>query len=366
MIDWEVLLSRLADELTAKGKLSSPQWQAAFRSVPRHVFVPEYFEQNRGTGDWTRVVVDNPQAVDAVYSNTALFTDVDENGAGVSSSSMPGLMTRMLELLDVEPEHRVLEIGTGTGYNTALLCAALGDDRVFSIDVDYTDAARERLATLGYRPTLATGDGFDGMPAAAPFDRIIATVAVPRIPWAWVEQLADGGVILADLKPNSAAGNLVVLRRRGDVAEGRFDAGQAWFMQARRPGQPEPTSEDRHPGPPASSSTALRAVAWEQPVPWFLACLRVGAGLDVGHQLDDDHKPVTATLEARDGSWATVDMTDGAVRQAGPTRLWNTVEDAFAVWESADRPAWERLGLTVTPDDQRVWLDDPGRTVGAL
>ena len=222
-LDWEVLLSRLADELTTKGKLSSPRWQAAFRATPRHVFVPEFVEQDQ-TGTWHRVVVDNDGAFAKVYSNTGLFTKLDADGRGVSSSSMPGLMTRMLELLDVRAGARVLEIGTGTGYNTALLCAGLGDQHVSSIDIDYTEAAGHRLASLGYRPMLRTGDGIEGIPDRAPFDRIIATVAVSHIPRAWLDQLFDDGLILADIKLNPAAGNLALVRKRGEVAEGRFDA----------------------------------------------------------------------------------------------------------------------------------------------
>lgn len=361
-VDWEVRLSRLADELTAKDKLRSRRWQAAFRSTPRHVFVPEFYRQDT-SGGWERVVADTPAALDTVYSNTALFTDVDEHGAGVSSSSMPGLMTRMLELLDAHPGQRVLEIGTGTGYNAALLCAALGEEHVFSVDVDYVDAARERLKTLGYRPTLRTGNGVEGLPEHGPFDRIIATVAVPRIPTAWVDQLADGGLILADVKPNTTAGNLVLLRKRGEVAEGRFDSGQAWFMAMRHPGQPdEPKPSDRHPGPPVRGTTAVGADVWrEQPVPWFLACLDVGGGgIDVGYQLDEDYQPAVVTASAADGSWAEVDMDGGNVRQAGPTRLWDAVERAFATWESAGRPGWARLGITAAPEKQWVWLDDPG------
>jgi len=365
--DWEVRLSRLADELIAKGKLRSSLWEAAFRSTPRHVFVPEFYRQDT-SGGWMRVVADTPDALDIVYSNAALFTDVDEHGAGVSSSSMPGLMTRMLEMLDAQPGQRVLEIGTGTGYNAALLCAALGDQNVFSVDVYYVDAARERLKTLGYRPTLRTGDGVEGLPEHGPFDRIIATVAVPRVPTAWVEQLADGGVILADAKPNTTAGNLVLLRKHGEVAEGRFDPGQAWFMAMRHPDQPDGTQPaDRHPGPPARSTTGLIADVWrEQPVPWFLACLDVSGGIDVGYQLDQDHRPAVVNLTAPDGSWAEVDIHDGQVSQAGPTRLWDAVERSLATWESADRPGWARLGITAAPDKQWVWLDDPGNVVSQL
>ncbi|WP_083682888.1 methyltransferase domain-containing protein [Actinoalloteichus fjordicus] len=369
-VDWELLLSRLADELTTKGKLSSPRWQTAFRATPRHVFVPEYFQQDSKTGDWNKIVVDHPEAFDMVYSNVALVTDVDD-GRGVSSSSMPGLMTRMLELLDVHDGLNVLEIGTGTGYNTALLCARLGDQYVSSIDVDYVDAAQRRLASLGYLPHLWTGDGIDGIPDRGPFDRIISTVAVSHIPPAWFHQLADGGAILTDIKVNPAAGNLVLLRKRGDISEGRFDAGRACFMDMRHPDQPDPPpAADRAGGTPVRSMTNLSAVAWEQPVPWFLTCLALGTPIDVGYLLDDDYRPVAARLSARDGSWAEIDTTDAhphAVTQAGPTRLWDAVERTTQIWNAHDRPAWDRLGLTVTADEQRVWLDSPdGPALGHL
>jgi len=370
-VDWEAPLSRLADELTAKGKLTSPRWQTAFRAIPRHVFVPEFFQQDNKTGDWDRVVVDHQDALETVYSNVALVTDVDQDGRGVSSSSMPGLMTRMLELLDVRDGHRLLEIGTGTGYNAALLCAALGDQNVYSLDIDYVHTAKERLASLGFRPTLRRGNGIDGMPDHAPFNQIVATVAVPRIPRAWIDQLVDGGAILADIKVNPAAGNLVLLHKRDAIAEGRFDEGQAWFMQMRHPGRPETPAVARDTGTAARGVTTLGAVAWEQPVPWFLACLEVGGGVDVGFQLDDDYRPVVATLVADDGSWAEVEMAPGAhvraVTQAGPTRLWDAVERGFELWESNDRPGWGRFGLTVSPDLQRIWLDNPdGPTLGHL
>src|SRR5262249_61868423 len=102
----------------------------------------------------------------------------------VSSSTAPGLMVRMLEALDVHDGHRVLEIGTGTGYNAALLAARLGDTQVFSVELrpDLTEAARQRLADTGYHPPLVTRDGGEGLAEHAPYDRIIATCAVPAVP----------------------------------------------------------------------------------------------------------------------------------------------------------------------------------------
>lgn len=95
-----------------------------------------------------------------------------------------------------------------------------------------------------------------------------------------------------------------------------------------------------------------------------------GAPVDVGYRLDDEHRPVAARLTSGDGSWAEVDVADTAPRavtQSGPTALWDAVEDATDRWESAGRPTWGRLGLTVTGDEQRVWLDSTdGRVLGRL
>lgn len=307
--------------------------------------------------------------MDAVYSNRALFTDVDGHRGGVSSSSMPGLMTRMLELLDVSPGQTVLEIGTGTGYNAALLCAALGDDHVFSVDIDYVDTARKRLSSLGYAPTLRTKDGLEGLPQYGPFDRIMSTVAVHRVPWSWVEQLAQDGAILTDLKLAAQAGNLVRLVRSGDRAEGRFDNGYAAFMSMRHPDKPEPTTVPRAHDPLCEGLTRLTPKVWEQTVPWFIAALELPVRLtSLGFQMGGDGNPVAEMLAAEDGSSATADLTlgaDGARRtvQMGPTRLWDAVERGYHVWEEADRPGWERLGLTVTTDRQWVWLDKPDNSL---
>jgi hypothetical protein len=112
--DWEKLATALAEELTAVGKLRSPEWQAAVRAVPRHELVPVHYTMDPHTGDWHAHHTADDLA--RVYSNTALFV----LPGGLSSTSMPGLMTRMLETIDVQEGHRVLEIGAGTGYNIAL------------------------------------------------------------------------------------------------------------------------------------------------------------------------------------------------------------------------------------------------------
>ncbi|MGH3975832.1 MAG: methyltransferase domain-containing protein, partial [Pseudonocardiaceae bacterium] len=256
--DWMPRARQLADQLVAAGKISCPAWRNAVCAVPRHEFVPDVFSSGPG-GRWHRQDTATEQGrrqwLDQVYSNTTLLTALTQTPTSTrlrSSSSMPGLMTRMLESLDVHDGHRVLEIGTGTGYNAALLAHRLGDARVFSIDVepDLIDLARQRLTRVGHHPTLVAGDGANGLPDHAPFDRIISTCAVSAVPWAWVDQTRPGGVILTDLKTATGAGSLVRLTRLADdAAEGHFDPTYAAFMGLRHqpahhtPTRPRPTKD---------------------------------------------------------------------------------------------------------------------------
>lgn len=364
MTDWTVHAARLADELTKSGKLWSAPWQAAVRAVPRHELVPVHYQRKSGTDQW--ISTGTADALDLVYSNTALFVLPD----GLSSTSMPALMTRMLEVLDIHDGHNVLEIGAGTGYNTALLSHRLGDQHVFAVDIEPTliRLARERLAKIGYYPTLVIADGANGLPDHAPYDRIIATCSVTAVPWPWVEQTCAGGLILADVTPAQQAGNLVLLRRSRDGAEGRFDRTYGCFMAMRRIGEtygssrPSPT---RDRGTARSRESTLDATRpWEHSVLWFLAHFQLPPGISFGLCGKDTSRPPTTTfLSAADGSWCEIDelSTDGARRvwEAGPHQLWRIIEDAHATWLTRGRPGWERFGLTVRPAQQWVWLDSP-------
>ncbi len=365
--DWAQRAARLADQLTATGKLWSPQWQAAVRAVPRHALVPTYY---RRTGDgWERADTTTPEGrarwLDLVYSNTALFTLPE----GRASSSMPGLMTRMLECLDIGDGHRVLEIGTGTGYNAALLSHRLGDGNVFSVDIEpeLVALAQQRLAALGYRPTLVATDGAGGLADHAPYDRILATCSVPRIPWPWVVQTRPGGLILADLKLATNAGNLVLLRRFDDRAEGRFEPTWGGFMPLRhhsaQPHRPSPL-RDRSTADQRTTSLDLPR-PWENLVFWFVAHLFLPPEVSFGQTMDEAGRPADGYLATSDGSWCEVaqhpdEHGNRRVLEAGPQRLWPTIEDVHRLWTSLGEPGWDRFGLTVTPEHQRIWLDHPG------
>lgn len=375
-LPWREQAKRLADELVAAGKLRSPQWRAAVEQVPRHLFTPDVLDR-KPDGTWHHLDAttdDGRRAwLDRVYSNTVLLTATDTTGRHAlrSSSSMPGLMIRMLDTLDVQDGHRVLEIGTGTGYNAGLLTHRLGEANVFSIDIepDLVDLARHRLTHLGYHPTLRAGDGAQGLPEYAPFDRIIATCAVPSIPRAWLEQTQPGAVILTDLKIGPGAGNLIRLTRTTDGAEGHFDPVYAAFMDIRH----SPAGDDqprRRPAkdrttPPRHRTTSIDPkTPWTCLVVWFLAVLRIGPGATLGYSRPDaSGRPTATSITAADGSWTEITLDRHAdqhdVTEGGPRSIWQIIESTHLTWTDLGQPGWERLGLTVRSDQQTVWLDEP-------
>jgi protein-L-isoaspartate(D-aspartate) O-methyltransferase len=163
----------------------------AMQAVPRQAFVPS--EKQRQAG------ADQPVAIG--YGQTV---------------SQPSLVARMLELLELRPGDKVLEVGTGSGYQTALL-AELGM-RVYSLEIiaPLARQAAERLAALGYTQVeLMVGDGSFGWPEHAPYDAIVVAAAARRVPAPLVEQLADGGRLVIPVGPRWLGQALRKYVRRG-------------------------------------------------------------------------------------------------------------------------------------------------------
>jgi protein-L-isoaspartate(D-aspartate) O-methyltransferase len=173
----------LVDRLRTGGMITSLVVEQAFRSVPRHAFVPA------GT----------PLEV-AYNADESVATKTDEHGVIISSISAPFIQARMIEQAELGPGMSVLEIGSG-GYNAALLAEVVGlDGQVVSADIDpeVTDRASALLEAAGYRRrvTVVLADAEHGLPEFGPFDAVIVTAGAWDIPPAWLEQLATGGVIV--------------------------------------------------------------------------------------------------------------------------------------------------------------------------
>jgi len=174
----------------------SERVRAAMLEVPRHLFVP-------------------PQYVIACYQDTPLPIGFDK------TISQPFIGALMLDLLDVTPGQRVLEIGTGLGYQSAVL-AAIGA-QVYSVEVveEFAQAARLRLAEQGHDVDIRVGDGSRGWSDHAPFDRILVTAAAKDPPPALVEQLGPGGRIVAPLGADDVQKLSVVTRADDGSAQVR-------------------------------------------------------------------------------------------------------------------------------------------------
>jgi methyltransferase of ATP-grasp peptide maturase system len=372
----------LAATLADEGAITSPDWREAFGTVPRHLFTPRFF-LHADEGGYRAVDSGDPEWLAWVYSDRTLVTQLDADdsawhrireagptpGRASSSSTQPRLMAWMLHALDIRPGMRVLEIGTGTGYNAALLTHLLGQDCVVSIDVDdaVTQRARRALAAASYQPTTEVADGTHGFPPAAPYDRVIATCSFPQIPAAWAEQTKPGGKILAHLYTEFDAGGLILLTVNNDgSASGRFLPEYGAFMPLR--GYPAPDTlallqsairahDDAERTPTTLAATELTG----NDFPLFAALRTSGVAM---HWFQPPGAPGMLTwLLARDGSWAYQTLADNGLIavQAGPRRLWDELNHHHHAWKTVGKPTRDQLGITITPntDNHQIWINHP-------
>ncbi|MCY0933596.1 methyltransferase domain-containing protein [Streptomyces sp. H34-S4] len=378
----EASLDGLASRLMETGALTS-DWLPAYQTVPREQFVPDVMWPGEAVGTGQRDALDrNEDPVawqEAVYSDVSLTTQWDDgrhSGKGkgkipTCSNSQPQMVFSMLAALDVHEGCRVLEVGTGTGWNAALLSERLGSDSVTTIELDSENAmdARRRIEAAGYSPHMLVGDGGDGHPDGAPYDRILVTASVNRIPPKLIRQLQPGGVLVAPYTTTYGGGAVLRLTRQGNgTAHGPF-VGSAAFMKLRQHRVTRQHVREYLGGVPwpadgVKSMTRLSPEAVGDWLPMFVIGLQT-IGM---FPWMENYKDGSYTLWLRDEavtSWATVDYIPGSetfeVYQAGRRDLWTEVEAAHAWWANSGRPDFPRLGLTVDPtsDLHVAWLNSP-------
>lgn len=385
--DLAAWIDRLADALAGQGYLTSQKWRDALHAVPRHLFVPDTgwalpdfdgkepypINRERDQGEW----------LEAAYSNTSIVTQIDdgvtdpETGDGQFSSSIsaPGVVCGFLEILDVHKGNRVLEIGTGTGWTAALLASCVGSKNVVTVEVDprVSAQARTNLARAGISIKAITGDGADGAKTWESYDRIHVACGIAQIPYSWIEQTRDGGVIVAPYQPGYGFGHKLRLDVLGDgTAIGRFH-GPAGYMMMRshRPKRGRLASFLHHEEDADISLTSLdpRTVAKLSPGGELaISAMVPEVRFQVGKAGDDSGEETLWLLETTpdadvSGSWALVEYAPNQreyeVTQYGIRRLWDEVREAYLKWVSWGRPERERFGITITAEQQRIWLDLP-------
>ncbi|MFH8585436.1 methyltransferase domain-containing protein [Streptomyces celluloflavus] len=376
---WTEAAEALADEVTA----GAPAWHDAVRNTPRHLLVPRWWRRipNSPAREWelADLAEDSPERLRAAYTDETLVTRVGpthadhavpgERGKGdpTSSSTLPGLIVSMAHRLDVKPGHKVLDVGTGSGYSAGLFARRFGDENVTSVDVDpyLVEAARTRLAEFGRTPRLAAVDATGELPEPE-YDRIMATVSVRPVPASWLRTLRPGGRLVT----TTAHTALLITADMGTdgIARGTVQPDPATFMETRREADYPPKLDDlfrsvrvregEQVRPPEGAVPDL----WQEwPLRWLYELETPGVETRAATYPEDGRRVVW--LLAADGSWARAeDGTAPLVHQGGPRRLWDDLERARRKWEENGRFSLHALraelgaegGALLSPDGSWV------------
>ncbi len=275
----------------------------------------------------------------------------------------------MAQMLAVLPSSgRVLEIGTGTGYNSAILAHRYGSQNVVTVEYDpqLADSARTVLEKSGYPVTVVRGDGAAPPQIDGGFDAIIATCAFRRLPAAWIEACPSGRIIFPYATRWSDVAALVLDTGDGAQASGRFYPGFV-FMDSRTQEPADDRPRTTEGGVPRPSQLAPAEVTWQAPNAAFAIGLLV-PGVD--YRTDAEGGNTRITVWDGRGSWAVVDQEPGpdgwAVREYGPRKLWADIETAYRQWTAWRRPSPDRFTVQATGGRMRVYLDEPSRLVAAV
>ena len=186
---YQTALNDLINNLKNSRFLNNKKVEDAFRNIPRHEFVPS-------------------SELDYAYYNEPLSIKKNQ------TISQPAVVSRMTEWLDVREGQKILEIGTGSGWQTAILSYLVGSGTVYSIEIkpELVNFARENLEKFGIdNVNVILSDGGIGYPETSPYDRIIITAACSKIPFPLLDQLADGGLLIAPIGDSSQS--LVLLQK---------------------------------------------------------------------------------------------------------------------------------------------------------
>lgn len=211
---------KLMTEITARHPNLDEAILTAFQATPRHHFVRQFYSWP--SNELIRVDKNNLEThLPLLYANRALLLFKDQEKEWNSPISQPSLVLEMIGKLQLKTGHNVFEVGTGSGWNAALMAQIVGKSgSVYSTDIipEMVASAQEVCQELGLDSVkLFAQDGGNGLPKGAPFDRIIFTVGTHDIPWALVDQLREGGLMLVVIQnPGGGGDSLFLLEKRGN------------------------------------------------------------------------------------------------------------------------------------------------------
>jgi protein-L-isoaspartate(D-aspartate) O-methyltransferase len=335
-------LAGYAAALHAKGAIRSQAVQQAFASVRRDRCITSFHTPD-GTVDVPQDSLPPAEVLDRIYSDQALITHVDEQGAPTSSSSQPALVAQMLEALELASGMRVLEVGAGTGYNAALLATITGAP-VVTMDANQkvVAEAQEALGRIGLdgQVTVVHGDGYQGWAAGAPYNRIIVTCGCVGLSPRWLAQLAPGGLALVPVA-HGGVHPIVAAWREGPTARGRM-ALWADFMEAAGPlGQQQPAV--LHSIPADAEFTSYQRVGpvldWEgYAALWcFLAARdrRITRAATLVEGIDPTQGMCVLRDPERGLAWIQM---DDSIYVAGDPKLLEETAEVLQEWETLGRP----------------------------
>jgi protein-L-isoaspartate(D-aspartate) O-methyltransferase len=343
----------LVEGLRQDEAIQSESVAQAFLSIPREAFVSSFFEKEEFV--WIVHTPDGytPDAwIDAIYRDAPLVTLIDERNFPASSSSAPAAMAMMLEALMVQPGMRVLEISTGTGYNAAMLAYLVGDPAlVTTIDMEESLArsAQQVLEAIIGPVRVQVGDGYNGVPLHAPYDRIIATASASTIPAAWYEQLAPDGCLVMILQGSLQKTSFLVIEKQADGrATGRFDPRYLYFIPMRSASRATNPVRRLLQQPPVQrivqeNNEKATDLFENAAFHWFLQWAVPGITMRKAKMKAKDGETLIPFVTIVNGQESTIvqPYLQGSVwsgYERGHGGLWETVLQVYQEWVSIGRP----------------------------
>lgn len=378
------LRAAMVDRLTSAGVLTDPHLRDALLHVRREVLLPHAYVRISGPGadpiDW--ILLDGSHAgdrqewLDLIHSDESILLQRDgepldalargpvTGGHMTSMSTYTPATVEALQALQIRPGQRYLELGPGPGVSLALAATITGPGLATGVERDGHMAAfaQRNLDRLDLEATVVEGDALAGHPEGGQFDQIHSGIGVPRVPPAWVKQLAPDGRLLTTLATRTPSwpGQLLVTR----TGTGRIEAVLRGRPRGYRPmlGYQWLSALDhraRISADPGTARPSRLAPPPDDAYGFWLAAAYLAPGLVRDFQAE------TMTIVApEDESWAVAGPGDGTVRVHGPREVWAELEDLHARWEQAGRPETYRVELGDGTGEQCVTSGAGPRDLG--